>query len=353
MVTSCCVPHCTNRSSKISSISFHRFPLSNKALSQKWLNNIKRKNFNPSRSSFVCAAHFTEQDFKSDLTYSKKKGCIKPVARRIRVLKRDAVLTIFEGYPDYRILMNNFIKASSNTNVVECGTFTDIELDFRFNKRFDLHKCNDSVQTPSELWNQDRENLYSSWIYSMKFNSDWRWNVLYYIAGYIVRKLKDKIDCTICIDTLFDNISSDSNAGNLDVNFAQFLAVKQRGGLLTPSYGVFSVVCVAEAIFRSIFPGVTDVSLLPKEKHIDIKIENLVLQKVDRITIFPDISGHIFDNDLGSESDHIIKLIRMICNSYVKIRLLRYGKLYFERNIFCSSTQSRQQATKAVLFRGK
>lgn len=66
---------------------------------------------------------------------------------------------------------------------------------------------------------------------------------------------------------------------------------------MTPSYGVFSIAKVCEIAFRSLFDGFWNASLLPKTRNLDIKVEHFVL--------------------------------------------------------FSTNVQSRQQATKFVLFRGK
>lgn len=102
MVTSCCVPRCQNRASKNSNISFHAFPFSNPELLKKWLHNIRRKNFTPSKnSSRVCSVHFTDDDYKKGVSVIHDKGQYGTRPRTRRKLKDDAVPTVFEAFPLY------------------------------------------------------------------------------------------------------------------------------------------------------------------------------------------------------------------------------------------------------------
>ncbi|GFS29001.1 uncharacterized protein NPIL_105661 [Nephila pilipes] len=90
----CAAFSCTNSSWKEScqnkNISFHSFPLSNKILLQKWLLNVRRANFYPTRSTPLCSEHFTEDDFE-----------YQPFTNR-RTLKRGAVPTKFSYEPRKR-----------------------------------------------------------------------------------------------------------------------------------------------------------------------------------------------------------------------------------------------------------
>ncbi|XP_060846212.1 peroxynitrite isomerase THAP4-like [Rhopalosiphum padi] len=67
----CAVSTCVNYSGKlkqdgISNISFHRFP-KNSTLQKEWILKCKRAdNWNPS-SSFICSAHFKDDEFIRDL----------------------------------------------------------------------------------------------------------------------------------------------------------------------------------------------------------------------------------------------------------------------------------------------
>lgn len=86
----CCAPYCKSSTKKKLGVSFHEFP-ADKAIQQKWLKAMSRKDFIPndkSASSVVCSLHFVGDDYSSD----------SPKRRR---LKRTAVPSVFPGYPTY------------------------------------------------------------------------------------------------------------------------------------------------------------------------------------------------------------------------------------------------------------
>ncbi|KAM7375607.1 hypothetical protein PAMA_014624 [Pampus argenteus] len=79
---SCSAFGCTKRPSKDSTVQFFRFPLGDNDRLKRWLLNVRRKNWTPSRSSRLCSSHFEEDQFFTD---KKDK----------RRLKDTAVPTIF------------------------------------------------------------------------------------------------------------------------------------------------------------------------------------------------------------------------------------------------------------------
>uniref|UniRef100_A0A670HPK1 THAP-type domain-containing protein n=1 Tax=Podarcis muralis TaxID=64176 RepID=A0A670HPK1_PODMU len=83
MVKSCCAINCNNKFLLGNNISFHRFPLGKKDLLKKWVWNIRRKNFTPTRHHVICSEHFCETDY------------LENVASGRRYLKPEAIPTMF------------------------------------------------------------------------------------------------------------------------------------------------------------------------------------------------------------------------------------------------------------------
>ncbi|XP_006013740.1 THAP domain-containing protein 1 [Latimeria chalumnae] len=81
MVHSCSAYGCKNRYDKDKPVSFHRFPLSRPELCQKWVNAVRRENFKPTKYSFICSEHFTQESFRRECNN--------------KLLKENAVPTIF------------------------------------------------------------------------------------------------------------------------------------------------------------------------------------------------------------------------------------------------------------------
>ena len=60
----CAAPNCLNNSK--SKVNTFKFPANSK-LRKQWLLKMKRKEFNPDKSSRICVVHFTEDYFRENL----------------------------------------------------------------------------------------------------------------------------------------------------------------------------------------------------------------------------------------------------------------------------------------------
>ena len=81
-------------------------------------------------------------------------------------------------------------------------------------------------------------------------------NVLFYIAGFIVRKLKRQIDCFICSEALLLNSSPSATSECTETpSHELFLERKNDGGLIKVSYGVYRTIKYAEQAFRFTVKG--------------------------------------------------------------------------------------------------
>ncbi|XP_069577090.1 THAP domain-containing protein 5-like [Brachyistius frenatus] len=80
----CSVPNCRNDSGTggTDRKSFYKFPLQDPARLQRWLGNMGRENWTPSRHQYICHEHFAPSCFK--------------VRWGIRYLESDAVPTVFQ-----------------------------------------------------------------------------------------------------------------------------------------------------------------------------------------------------------------------------------------------------------------
>ncbi|XP_047096600.1 THAP domain-containing protein 2-like [Schistocerca piceifrons] len=57
----CSAFNCTNCSDKTTNISFYKFPLKDKEITERWVINMKRENWFPTTASYLCSAHFEEK----------------------------------------------------------------------------------------------------------------------------------------------------------------------------------------------------------------------------------------------------------------------------------------------------
>nr|XP_029477216.1 THAP domain-containing protein 3-like [Oncorhynchus nerka] len=63
MPKSCSAYNCTNRYSKHTDITFHRFPFSKPTVFRQWLDNICRDDYYPKKHMVNCSLHFTTDCF--------------------------------------------------------------------------------------------------------------------------------------------------------------------------------------------------------------------------------------------------------------------------------------------------
>lgn len=98
----CAVRVCRNRGETASrqdnKRSFYPFPLHDKPRLQKWVDNMHRKGWTPSRHQYLCSEHFTEDCF--DIRWG------------IRYLKNTAIPTIFPPIEDDSERKNTIIQRS-------------------------------------------------------------------------------------------------------------------------------------------------------------------------------------------------------------------------------------------------
>ena len=87
-MTNCGAPGCTNRSANNKNLSFHRLSSRKGDIKKKWLHKLGRKNVPETLS--LCSEHFEQSCFERDL-----QAELMPNVKRKRVLKEDAVPTIF------------------------------------------------------------------------------------------------------------------------------------------------------------------------------------------------------------------------------------------------------------------
>lgn len=92
MPRNCCVPLCSTNAKKNPAIRYHEFP-SDSQRREAWLKNISRQGsckgskWEPNDRSLVCSLHFTEDDYRKNVT--------------LRLLLPSAVPTVFPNYPQY------------------------------------------------------------------------------------------------------------------------------------------------------------------------------------------------------------------------------------------------------------
>ena len=76
-------------------------------------------------------------------------------------------------------------------------------------------------------------------------------NVLFYIAGFLVRPLLQMLTCNTCKSTLLlDPIYPNATKHPQYPLYAKFTILKQKGGLIFPSPAVLKIVKAADVLFE-------------------------------------------------------------------------------------------------------
>ncbi|XP_019367134.1 PREDICTED: THAP domain-containing protein 3 isoform X1 [Gavialis gangeticus] len=107
MPKSCAAPRCSNRySSRCRHLTFHRFPRSRPELLARWVGNLGRTDFQPSRHAVLCSQHF-------------QPDCFSPCGNRAN-LRPDAVPTLFTTPPAANVSLPPLPGGSGPDTAVPC-----------------------------------------------------------------------------------------------------------------------------------------------------------------------------------------------------------------------------------------
>ena len=166
-------------------------------------------------------------------------------------------------------------------------------------------------------------------------------NILYYIAGYIVRQMLKMLTCSSCANNISLNMNAEHNYCRSS-EYSKFLDYCNRGGLCAPSHCTCKIILETEnqiQLYTNNFKTLNSA-----------KIGITVLLSVKRKfaldeSIFPTLNcenGDIF------ERPHKLTLISSICSKFMDIRLYSYGNFVTQEILLPS--RRRHQLTKSILF---
>lgn len=216
-----------------------------------------------------------------------------------------------------QILMKNSISASSSGNCIAmdghiCGGIFDIKWP---KKNAEPLTCNnDNIMDAEEDVNEDEILDQVDQLIIDSGNSDLQAiatnNILYYISGFIVRKILKKISCIECIEKLLRKKSDHDYCSNNPA--FKFLNMKDRGGLIHPSHDVFKVVQRTNDEMKIRTKHFTNLS----EPMLASKISNAVTRRCIG-QVFQ--TGTVCSEENFGESHEII-LVKLISEFFIKIR---------------------------------
>ncbi|KAJ4920938.1 hypothetical protein JOQ06_016533 [Pogonophryne albipinna] len=121
--------------------------------------------------------------------------------------------------------------------------------------------------------------------------SEYKEAAISYIAGFIVKKIEQKVTCMPCSHAL---TSADS--------VHPFVTLKNRGGLQKPSPGIASVCQVTERCFQRLLNA--NEGKAPQGRGTTAAIVHQVLSECSEKNLFPQLHNHMFDMTTGTVQNH-------------------------------------------------
>ena len=171
-------------------------------------------------------------------------------------------------------------------------------------------------------------------------------NVLYDIAGYILRSILKSIDCNLCVESLLVPKQM-SDHQYFTSPYGSLVQIKNSGGLIQSSYFVYKIITTAEKIFH--LTVVDNPLKITSNRVLVLKMVYHIFKscKWDK---YIQNSEHAYQVEITSD-DHITQLVITIYSKYLHIRLNTYGKRYTREIINKSQASLRHQLLKLTLFK--
>ena len=174
-------------------------------------------------------------------------------------------------------------------------------------------------------------------------STTWRADVLFYIAGFIASRLYKTLKCPECAAALF--ISSDE-VGHQTQSIS-LISCKQYGKLFVPSSSVVKVTTSCDTFARQ---ELLNWTALDKKKTKQIIHNVLVATQEDTFASLYEHSKECHVLDINMRDENVTRIKKLIAESYLRLFLHQFGKVYTERVIKKNKTSRRHQLTKQVLF---
>ena len=165
--------------------------------------------------------------------------------------------------------------------------------------------------------------------------SEYKEAAISYIAGFIVKKIEQKVTCMPCSHAL---TSADS--------VHPFVTLKNRGGLQKPSPGITSVCQVTERCFQRLLNA--NEGKAPQGRGTTAAIVHQVLSECSEKNLFPQLHNHMFD--MCVEANHVHVLVKMASALYCKVRLNHIARRQTDK--IKEGKVVRRKLTKLIHFYG-
>ncbi len=146
--------------------------------------------------------------------------------------------------------------------------------------------------------------------------SEYKEAAISYIAGFVVKKIKEKHHCIPCNDAL-----------TTDSTVHPFLLLKSQGGLQKPSAGIIAVCTESERCFQRIL-RTTSGRLSQGHGLASAGTKEVLSYSADK-TLFPGLHNHMFETTV--DDNHLHYLVKMASSIYCTIRMHHLAKRETEK----------------------
>ena len=240
-----------------------------------------------------------------------------------------------------RLVCKQAVEASKAANVLDCESTSGV---------FKLEWRRSPIETSHS--NEENELVFPLSNELDNISKPVQDNILYYIAGYIVRSLMGSVSCESCSEALIQAKRPKYNDHQYSNNFLEphelLTTVKDRGGLLIPSASVFNTVKQCERTFMAAV-------ILNPAADIANKALKLCLLATFRRQIIEEQPVSLFANgfcdiEVGMLS-HQQQLINMIAEKFFDLRLKHYSRKYNSIIINNNLASDRNKFSRMVIFR--
>ena len=238
-----------------------------------------------------------------------------------------------------RILLKTNIIASKHAN---CLMFEEESTSSIFSLKWSKNRT-----SLSNLKDKESDETWQvlDGIPNMSEISPYKENILCYIGGFIANRLMKKMSCVRCSEALV--------AKKPQLKLYDFTKLRDRGSLVYPSIDIIKILKASEIIFKFFVSGsdFKNPVILNHNKNLKLSLRNKILLELDS-GMFESLDLHdLEESEIGTDL-HSRQLIKEIINSYLDIRLFRYGQYFTERKLKKNKAGIRQQSNKLVIFKG-
>ncbi|CAL1270435.1 unnamed protein product [Larinioides sclopetarius] len=231
-----------------------------------------------------------------------------------------------------KLLINTEIKAAVTGNCIPLADIKILNVPSTVSSKEVINATTPSVTFRNSQSNKNTSSNHNA-IFTGAFLSECSNDIIFYMAGWIVKNLSGKLKCEVCVSALFPKEMPTS---------LSLISFKSEGGLVYPSNDVFQICKECEMAFRQEI-----LKTNCKDSQILImKNAPSVLDKVCSRNYFSVLHKHQFDTE--PTANHLVHLIRSIVHLYFKVQVNYYCK-----NLSLNKESMRQFFKHLVNFSGQ